>query len=147
MLAELIANVNDLFEGDLTPGDKLVYVNDVIKGKLMESKKLAEQALNNTKEQFDNSPDLDRELEGAIMDALAAHSTMSKQALESAALRADLKSVLPGRWQAVGRAAREGLGGCASMISNRPGSYTENLDHQASRSGDRRFDLRRAAGC
>ena len=36
-LSELIAKVNDLFEGDLTPGDKLVYVNDVIKGKLMES--------------------------------------------------------------------------------------------------------------
>jgi hypothetical protein len=33
-LAELIAKVNELFEGDLTPGDKLVYVNDVIKGKL-----------------------------------------------------------------------------------------------------------------
>ena len=95
-LAELIAKVNDLFEGDLTPGDKLVYVNDVIKGKLMVSEKLAEQALNNTKEQFNSSPDLDKELEGAIMDALAAHSTMSKQALESAALRADLKSVLLG---------------------------------------------------
>ncbi len=39
-LAELIARVNDLFEGDLTPGDKLVYVNDVISGKLMESEKL-----------------------------------------------------------------------------------------------------------
>jgi type I restriction enzyme R subunit len=96
VLSELIAKVNDLFEGDLTPGDKLVYVNDVIKGKLMESEKLAEQALNNTKEQFDNSPDLDKELEGAIIDALSAHSTMSKQALDSAELRADLKSVLLG---------------------------------------------------
>jgi len=95
-LAELIAKVNDLFEGDLTPGDKLVYVNDVIKGKLMESEKLAEQALNNTKEQFDNSPDLDKELEGAIIDALEAHSAMSKQALDSPALRADLKAVLLG---------------------------------------------------
>jgi type I restriction enzyme R subunit len=96
VLSELIAKVNDLFEGDLTPGDKLVYVNDVIKGKLMESEKLAEQALNNTKEQFDNSPDLDRELEGAIIDALSAHSTMSKQALDSKELRADLKAVLLG---------------------------------------------------
>ena len=40
-LSELIARVNDLFEGELTPGDKLVYVNDVIKGKLMESEALA----------------------------------------------------------------------------------------------------------
>jgi type I restriction enzyme R subunit len=98
-LAELIEKVNDLFEGDLTPGDKLVYVNDVIKGKLLESEKLAEQAANNTKEQFKNSPDLDKELEGAIIDALAAHSEMSKQALESATLRADLKSVLLGAGQ------------------------------------------------
>ena len=111
-LSELIAKVNDLFEGDLTPGDKLVYVNDVIKGKLMESEKLAEQALNNTKEQFDNSPDLDKELEGAIIDALSAHSTMSKQALESAALRADLKAVLLGAgrlWEGL-RAKASGAG-------------------------------------
>jgi type I restriction enzyme, R subunit len=114
-LAELIAKLNDLFEGDLTPGDKLVYVNDVIKGKLMESEKLAEQALNNTKEQFDNSPDLDKELEGAIIDALSAHSTMSKQALESAALRADLKAVLLGAgklWEGL-RAKAAGAGGQA----------------------------------
>jgi type I restriction enzyme R subunit len=69
-LAELIAKVNDLFEGDLTPGDKLVYVNDVIKGKLMESEKLTEQAANNTKEQFANSPDLANEIMNAVMDAL-----------------------------------------------------------------------------
>lgn len=69
-LSELIARVNNLFEGDLTPGDKLVYVNDVIRGKLMESEKLIEQAMNNTKEQFANSPDLTHELINAVMDAL-----------------------------------------------------------------------------
>jgi len=95
-LAELIAKVNDLFEGDLTPGDKLVYVNDVIKGKLMESEKLQEQAANNTKEQFAASPDLANEILGAVMDALAAHTAMSKQALESQKLRADMKDVLLG---------------------------------------------------
>jgi type I restriction enzyme R subunit len=95
-LAELIAKVNDLFEGDLSPGDKLVYVNDVIKGKLMESEKLAEQALNNTKEQFAASPDLANEILGAVMDALTAHTAMSKQALESEKLRADMKDVLLG---------------------------------------------------
>jgi type I restriction enzyme, R subunit len=96
VLAELIAKVNDLFEGDLTPGDKLVYVNDVIKGKLMESEKLAEQAANNTKEQFSNSPDLANEIMSAVMDALSAHTAMSKQALESEKLRADMKDVLLG---------------------------------------------------
>ncbi len=95
-LAELISKVNDLFEGDLTPGDKLVYVNDVIKGKLMESEKLAEQAANNTKEQFANSPDLANEIMSAVMDALSAHTAMSKQALESEKLRADMKDVLLG---------------------------------------------------
>ncbi|MBP6479448.1 MAG: type I restriction endonuclease subunit R [Pseudomonadales bacterium] len=101
-LSELIARVNDLFEGELTPGDKLVYVNDVIKGKLMESEALAEQALNNTKEQFANSPDLANEILNAVMDALTAHSVMSRQALESDALRRDMKDVLlgPGRlWE------------------------------------------------
>ncbi len=96
VLSELIAKVNDLFEGDLTPGDKLVYVNDVIKGKLMESEKLAEQATNNTKEQFGNSPDLANEIMYAVMDALTAHTAMSKQALASGELRADMKDVLLG---------------------------------------------------
>jgi type I restriction enzyme R subunit len=112
-LAELIAKVNDLFEGDLTPGDKLVYVNDVIKGKLMESEKLAEQAVHNTKEQFANSPDLAKEILGAVMDALSAHSAMSKQALESEALRNDMKDVLLGAgklWEGLReKAATSGL--------------------------------------
>jgi type I restriction enzyme R subunit len=62
----------------------------------VKSEKRAVQAVNNTKEQFNNSPDIDKELEGAIIDALSAHTAMSKQALESAALRADLKAVLLG---------------------------------------------------
>ena len=57
-LNEIIERVNDLFEGDLTDQDKLVYVNNVIMGKLLESETLKQQATNNTKEQFANSPDL-----------------------------------------------------------------------------------------
>lgn len=98
-LDALIERVNDLFEGDLTPGDKLVYVNGAIKGKLMESTKLAEQAMNNTKEQFASSPDLKQEILGAVMDALSAHTAMSKQALNSEKLREDLKDVLLGPGQ------------------------------------------------
>jgi len=82
--------------GDLTPGDKLVYVNDVIKGKLLEYQVLAEQAVNNTKEQFANSPDLDRHIMDAVIDALTAFSSMSKQALESAKIRMELKDILLG---------------------------------------------------
>ena len=80
-LEELIAKVNDLFEGDLTPGDKLVYVNNAIRGKLMENQDLMNQAANNSKEQFAASPDLDRHIESAIIDSMDAFATMSKQAL------------------------------------------------------------------
>jgi type I restriction enzyme R subunit len=96
LLAEIIAKVNDLFEGELTEDDKLVYVNNVIKGKLLESDVLVQQASNNTKEQFSNSPDLANGILNAIMDALAAHSTMSRQALDSDKVRSGLKDVLLG---------------------------------------------------
>ena len=96
LLEEIISKVNDLFGADTTDGDKLVYVNNVIKGKLMESETLIQQAANNTKEQFANSPDLAQEILHAIMDAFTAHSSMSKQALESEKVRAGLKEVLLG---------------------------------------------------
>jgi type I restriction enzyme R subunit len=96
LLAEIIARLNELFQGDLTDGDRLVYVNEVIKGKLLESDALATQAANNTKAQFANSPTLDDELMSAIIDALEANQTMSRQALESAKVRAGLKSILLG---------------------------------------------------
>ncbi len=95
-LAEIIARVNDLFEGELTDDDKLVYVNNVIKGKLLESGILVQQAANNTKEQFANSPDLGNALMNAIIDAFAAHTTMSKQALDSEKVRRGLKDILLG---------------------------------------------------
>ncbi len=96
LLAEIIAKVNDLFDGELTDDDKLVYVNNVIKGKLLESETLVQQAGNNTKEQFANSPDLANGILNAVMDAFAAHSVMSKQALDSEKVRSGLKDVLLG---------------------------------------------------
>lgn len=96
LLSEIIAKVNELFEGDLSDNDRLVYVNNVLKGKLLESETLIQQASNNTKEQFSNSPDLATEILNAIMDALAAHTTMSKQALESEKVREGLRDILLG---------------------------------------------------
>ncbi len=93
-LAEIIDKVNDLFEGELTDQDKLVYVNNVIKGKLLESETLRQQAANNTKEQFANSPDLKTELMNAIMGALDAHTLMSTQALNSSAVQGGIKDIL-----------------------------------------------------
>lgn len=111
-LDEIIQRVNELFEGDLTDQDKLVYVNNVIKGKLLESETLKQQATNNTKEQFANSPDLETELMNAIIGALEAHTAMSTQALGSETVRSGIKDVLLGparlyeslREQAVGEA-------------------------------------------
>ena len=93
-LNEIIEKVNDLFEGALTDQDKLIYVNNVLKGKLLESAKLQQQATNNTKEQFANSPDLKTELLNAIMGALDAHTLMSTQALASATVQGGLKDIL-----------------------------------------------------
>ena len=94
MLAEIIEKVNDLFTGELSDQDKLVYVNNVIKGKLLENPTLQQQAANNTKEQFANSPDLASALTHAIMGALDAHTAMSTQALNSAAIQRGLKDIL-----------------------------------------------------
>ena len=52
------------------------------------------QASNNTKAQFANSPTLSKEIMNAVMDALAAHTTMSKQAIDSERVREGLKDVL-----------------------------------------------------
>ncbi|MEB8522992.1 type I restriction endonuclease subunit R, partial [Acidithiobacillus ferriphilus] len=93
-LKEIIEKVNELFDGELTDQDKLVYVNSVLKGKLLESETLRQQATNNTKEQFANSPDLKTELLNAIMGALDAHTLMSTQALNSAAIQGGLKDIL-----------------------------------------------------
>ena len=93
-LSEIIEKVNDLFAGDLTDQDKLVYVNDVLKGKLLESETLQEQAANNSKQQFASSPDLRKEIERAIMAVLDAHTAMSTQALSSQKIQDGLRDVL-----------------------------------------------------
>ncbi|EXI84115.1 MAG: Type I restriction enzyme EcoR124II R protein [Candidatus Accumulibacter regalis] len=102
LLYEIIAKLNDLFDGELTEQDKLVYVNQVIKGKLLESGKLQQQAANNSKKQFANSPDLKTELMNAIMGALDAHTAMSTQALNSITVQNGMKDILlnhAGLWE------------------------------------------------
>jgi type I restriction enzyme R subunit len=93
-MAEIIAKVNDLFTGELSEDDKLVYVNNVIKGKLLENETLQQQAASNSKEQFRNSPDLNHAVTQAIMGAYDAHQAMSTQALNSAAVQKAIKDIL-----------------------------------------------------
>ena len=71
-----------------------LYVN-VVRAKLLESGKLIDQASNDSKEQFSNSPDLPK----AIPDAFEVHTAMGKQALGSETVRGGLKDVflVPGR--------------------------------------------------
>jgi type I restriction enzyme, R subunit len=93
-MAEIIEKLNDLFHGELTDQDKLVYVNDVLMGKLLESATLRQQAASNSKQQFATSPDLNTELVNAIISALDAHTAMSTQALNSPDVQRGLKEIL-----------------------------------------------------
>jgi type I restriction enzyme R subunit len=93
-IAEIIEKLNDLFHGELTDQDKLLYVNDVLIGKLLESTVLRQQAASNSKQQFAASPDLNTELVNAIISALDAHSSMSTQALNSPDVQRGLKDIL-----------------------------------------------------
>ncbi len=97
LLSEILAKMNDLFTG-VTDNDQLSYAM-AIKGKLVENETLSQQAGSNQKEQFDNSPLLKAAIMDAVIDALDAHSAMSRQALESPAIQAGLKAALmgPGR--------------------------------------------------
>ena len=82
-MAELVEKLNDLFGADTTEQDKLSYVNGTIFGKVMQSPTLQQQASNNSKEQFANSPDLKNELQNVIIESYDAHTSMSTQALNS----------------------------------------------------------------
>jgi len=82
-MAELISKLNDLFGNDTSEQDQLRYVNGTILGKVSESRILQQQAANNTREQFANSPDLHTELQNAIIESYDAHTVMSTQALNS----------------------------------------------------------------
>ncbi|WP_205628540.1 hypothetical protein [Hyalangium minutum] len=76
----------------------------------VESPTLTQQAANNTKEQFANSPDLQSELENAIIAAYDAHTLMSTQALDSKAVQQALKDILLNHallWEALRAKATE----------------------------------------
>ena len=101
-------------------------MDTAIKTKMLESGLLRNQAAANTKEQFTNSPNLHDALMNAIMDAMAAHQVMSKQALNSESIRARMLATLlgPGElWDGL-RGANAGLG-----VALRP-----RLDEQSGRS-------------
>ena len=111
LLDAIIAKLNYLYEGQLTDSDKLVYVNNVLKGQLLESELLQQQAASNSKEQFANSAELQSELTNSIINALDAHPAMGSKALNNPALQLDLMEFLlnqAGLWEGLReRAAAE----------------------------------------
>lgn len=94
IMAALIEKLNDLFGSETSEQDQLRYVNGTILGKVAESATLQQQAANNTKEQFANSPNLKIELQNAIIDSLDAHNAMSSKALNSTIVMDGLLDVL-----------------------------------------------------
>ncbi len=96
-MAELIEKLNDLFGADTSEQDQLRYVNGTILGKVSESKTLQQQASNNTKEQFSNSPDLASALQNAIIESYDAHTAMSTKALNSPVVLRGMLNILLNR--------------------------------------------------
>ena len=82
-MSALIAKLNEVFGGETSEQDQLRYVNGTLLGKVLESVTLQQQATNNTKEQFANSPDLKNELQNTVISTMDAHTIMSTQALNS----------------------------------------------------------------
>ena len=94
LLSEIIEKLNELFTGELTDDDKVIYVGKVIKGKMLESTTLQQQAASNSKEQFKTSPDLIKSSMDAIIESLDAHQVMSKQALDNPYIRTKMVDLL-----------------------------------------------------
>ena len=70
---------------------------------MLESEVLRTQAAANTKQQFLLSPALPDELMNAIMDTMAVHQSMSRQALNSDTIRAAMLATMlaqGGLWEA-----------------------------------------------
>lgn len=110
-LQEIIQQLNDLFGADTTDQDQLTFVNEAIKGKLLESERLQQQAANNSKEQFASSPDLNSELVNAIIAALDANTSLSTRALNSVEVQRGIRDILlnhSGLWEALRE--RSGIG-------------------------------------
>ena len=69
-------------------------MNNVLVGKLLESKELQEQAAANGKARWGESPDLVEAVTQAVLDSGAAHQKMSQQALGDPKVMEGLVKVL-----------------------------------------------------
>ena len=89
-LSEIIEKLNTIFGSDTTDGDQLSFIN-TLGEKTLESKRLQQQAANNTKEQFNASPDLTNEIIEAVMETMDVQQELSTRALNSSVVRDGVK--------------------------------------------------------
>lgn len=79
---KLFRKLENLFEGELDVYEMADYVMDVIRGKMLDSTTLQQQAANNTKQQFRGSPDLIPLFEEAVTASIKLYPTLSIPALD-----------------------------------------------------------------
>lgn len=91
-LSEIVDKKNDLFSGELTEADLVGYVT-TIKGKLMEKETLAEQAANNSEQQF-SMGDFKDILTDIIIEGQENHSKMAEQMLRDERIFAAMQGML-----------------------------------------------------
>tara|TARA_A100000171_G_C2137229_1_gene151294 strand:+ start:3867 stop:4466 length:600 start_codon:yes stop_codon:yes gene_type:complete len=91
-LAEIVEKMNDLFSGDLSEADMVGYVT-TIQSKLLEDETLAEQAANNTEEQFGMGDFKDR-FTDIILGGQQAHNSIADQLLKDERIFAAMQGML-----------------------------------------------------
>ena len=92
-LTELIKELNDLFEGELTDADIINYTNS-IRDKVLESQIIKKQALANTKDRLIISPDFEGEFTKAIIGQMGINQKMSEQILNDKEKRSKFSSLV-----------------------------------------------------
>lgn len=94
MLREIVAQMNELFEGnDLSDADMVNYASH-IRDKMMESEVLAKQSAANNKNQFGASPDFISVFEDAIISAYKSHKSMSEQVMGKTHIKKAMAAIL-----------------------------------------------------
>lgn len=91
-LSEIVEKMNDLVSGNLSEADMVGYVT-TIKGKLLESEILAEQAENNTEQQFIMG-DFKDVFTDIIIDGQGAHNSIADQLLKDDRIFAAMQGML-----------------------------------------------------
>src|SRR5438046_2027730 len=91
-LSKLIARMNDIFEGELSDADKVAYVQHIA-GKMMENKTLAQQAAQNTKQQF-GMGDFNAILMDNVIDGMDKYQSMAEQVMASEKVKQEFAKIV-----------------------------------------------------